>query len=110
MELFFEIFLAGMAVFGLWCALRLMAQMLLASRCIGTVIAVFDAKTAAELPSLLEEVRHAPFRQRRKPVVVLYSDELCLTYGEPNQAERELIARYGATWHIVRGSHGRQDS
>lgn len=109
MELFFEIFLAAMAVFGLWCALRLMAQMLLSSRCIGTVIEVFDARTAAELPSLLEEARRAPFRQRRMPIVVLYSAELCFAYGEPSEAERELITRHGATWYIVNDCERSQD-
>ena len=101
MELFFEISLAAFAVFGLWCAIRLVAQLLFASHCIGTVIEVFDRKTAANLPMLLEEVRHAPFARRRAPVIVLYSDELCLTYGEPSVAERELIARYGARWYTV---------
>ncbi len=101
MELFFEIFLAAMAVFGLWCALCLVAQSLLASRCIGTVIEIVDRETAARLPSLLEEARHAPFARRRAPLVVLYSSELCLAYGEPCEAERELIERYGGRWFVV---------
>jgi hypothetical protein len=101
MELFFEVFLAAMAVFGLWCALCLIAQPLLASRCIGTVIEVYDRQTAARLPSLLEEVRHAPFARRRAPIVVLYSEQLCFEYGEPGEDERALMSHYGARWAIV---------
>ena len=101
MELFFEIFLAAMAVFGLWCALCLVALTALSSRCIGTVIEVYDRETAARLPALLEEVRHTPFARRGAPVVVLYSRQLCLEYGEPSEAERELMAHYGAGWGIV---------
>ena len=101
MELFFEIFLAAFAVFGLWCALQLVAQSLFASRCVGTVIEVFDRKTAANLPMLLEEVRHAPFARRRAPLVVLYSAELCLAYGKPSEAEKELIESFGGRWFVV---------
>jgi len=101
MELFFEIFLAAMAVFGLWCALCLVAQSLLASRCIGTVIEIVDRETAARLPSLLEEARHAPFARRRAPIVVLYSEQLCLQWGEPGREERELLSYYGARWAIA---------
>ena len=101
MELFFEILLAAFAVFGLWCAIRLLAQSLFSSRSVGTVIEVFDRETAAHLPMLLEEVRHAPFACRRAPLVVLYSSELCLAYGEPCEAERELIERYGGRWFVV---------
>ena len=101
MELFFEIFLAAMAVFGLWCAVSLIAQSLLSSRSIGTVIEVYDRETAGRLPLLLEEVRHAPFARRHAPVVVLYSKELCAAYGPPGQEERECMAHYGARWAIV---------
>ena len=101
MELFFEIFLAAFAVFGLWCALCLAAQSLFASRCVGTLIEVFDRKTAANLPMLLEEVRHAPFARRRAPLIVLYSEELCLAYGEPSKAEREWIESLGGRWFVV---------
>jgi hypothetical protein len=101
MGLFFEIFLAAMAVFGLWCALCLIAQSVLSSRCIGTVIEVCDRETAARLPALLEEVRHAPFARRGTPIVVLYGEELCMEYGEPGEEERELMAHYGARWAIV---------
>ena len=101
MELFFEIFLAAFAVFGLWCALCLAAQSLFASRCVGTVIEVFDRETAANLPMLLEEVRHAPFARRRAPLIVLYSEELCLTYGEPSEAEREWIESCGGRCFVV---------
>ncbi|MBE6659778.1 MAG: hypothetical protein E7605_00035 [Ruminococcaceae bacterium] len=101
MELFFEIFLAAFAVFGLWCAFCLAAQSLFASRCVGTVIEVLDRETAANLPMLLEEVRHAPFARRRAPLIVLYSAELCLTYGEPSEAEREWIESCGGRWFVV---------
>ena len=101
MELFFEVFVAAMAVFGLWCALQLLAQSLLGSRAVGTVIEVFDKETAARLPSLLEQVRHTPFGQRRAPIVVLYGAELCLKYGTPGAEERELIAHFGGHWYIV---------
>ena len=101
MELFFEIFMAAMAVFGLWCAVSLIAQSLLSSRSIGTVIEIYDRETAGRLPLLLEEVRHAPFARRHAPVVVLYSKELCAAYGPPGQEERECMAHYGARWAIV---------
>jgi hypothetical protein len=65
------------------------------------VIEVFDRKTAANLPMLLEEVRHAPFARRRAPLVVLYSAELCLAYGEPSEAEKELIESFGGRWFVV---------
>jgi hypothetical protein len=65
------------------------------------VIEVFDRKTAANLPMLLEEVRHAPFARRRAPLIVLYSVELCLAYGEPSEAEKELIESFGGRWFVV---------
>ena len=107
MELFFEIFMAAMAVFGLWCAVSLIAQSLLSSRGIGTVIEVYDRDTAGRLPGLLEEVRHAPFARRRAPIVVLYSKELCAVYGPPGREERECMAYYGARWAIVELESGK---
>lgn len=101
MELFFEILVAAFAVFGAWCTIRLTAQALFSSRCIGTVIEIFDRTAAANLPMLLEEVRHAPFAQRRAPLIVLYSAELCLAYGEPSEAERELIESFGGRWLVA---------
>ena len=109
MELFYEIFDAAMAVFGLWSAIRLMAQSALGSRQIGTVIEVFDRKTAARLPSLLCEVRDAPFRKRRAPVVVLYSVDLCLEYGAPDDHEQALIAHFGGQWYVVTPKNGESD-
>ena len=101
MELFFEIFIAAMAVFGLWCALQLLAQSLFGSRTVGTVIEVFDKETAARLPSLLEEVRYAPFGRRGVPLVVLYGADLCAEYGSPDIHEQELIAHFGGQWYVV---------
>ena len=102
MELFFELLLAVLAVFGLWCLIRLLAQELWASRCIGIVIELSDRETARRLPDLLEEARHAPFGRRRAPLVVVYGTELCRAYGEPGASERALIAYYGGTWCIRR--------
>jgi hypothetical protein len=65
------------------------------------VIEVFDCTTAANLPMLLAEVRHAPFARRRARLVVLYSAELCLAYGEPSEAEKELIESFGGRWFVV---------
>ena len=101
MELFFEVFMAAMAVFGLWCALRLLSEALLGSRSIGTVIEITDEKTAARLPELLEEVRNLPFGQRGKPLIVLYSADLSLQYGTPDARERELIAHFGGRWCVA---------
>ena len=100
MELFFEVFMAAMAVFGLWCALRLLTEALLGSRAIGTVIEIVDEKTAARLPELLEEARNLPFGQRGKPLIVIYSADLSLQYGTPDARERELIAHFGGRWCV----------
>ena len=107
MELFFEIVVAALAVFGLWCALRLLAQGVLGSRCIGTVIEVSDTETAARLPALLEEVRYAPFGQRRAPLIVLYSADLCLEYGAPDEYEQQLIAHFGGRWYVVESKNAK---
>lgn len=90
-----------MAVFGLWCALRLLSEALLGSRSIGTVIEITDEKTAAQLPYLLEEVRNLPFGQRGKPLIVVYSADLFLQYGTPDARERELIAHFGGRWCVA---------
>ncbi len=105
MELFFEIFLAAMAVFGLWCAMCLIAQSLLSSRNIGVVIEVFDESAAQNLPALLNEVRTSPLSRRHQPVAVLYSEELCLSHARPNVQDRAMIAQQGAQWYVVNIHH-----
>lgn len=110
MELFFEIFLAAMAVFGLWCALRLLSYGIFGSPAIGTVIEVLDRETAARLSSLLEEVRYAPFGRRKAPLIVLYSADLCLEYGAPDATEQALIAHYGGRWYVVEAKHKETDA
>lgn len=101
MGLFFEIFLAAMAVFGLWCAICLLAQSLLSSRNIGVVIKIFDKETADRLSDLLEETSHAPLSRSNAPLVVLYSEEVCFAQARPTAAEVSLIERQGGEWYVV---------
>ncbi len=95
MELFFEILIAVLAVFGLWCAIRLLADAAFGSRRIGTVIYVSDEATARELPELLQQARHAPFRKRGETLLVLYEEQYLCAQGEPSTALRAMIARAG---------------
>ena len=101
MELFFEIFLCAMAVFGLWCSLCLIAQSLLSSRNIGVAIEIFDETSAQHLSALLEEVGTDPLSCRRRSVTVLYSEELCMTRARPTAADQAVIKEAGARWCVV---------
>ena len=98
MELFFEIFLAAMAVFGLWCVMCLVAQSLFSSRNIGVVIEIFQEETADRLMDLLEETRHAPLSRRNAPLAVLYDEDL----ARPTAAEIAMIERLGGQWYVVK--------
>ena len=102
MELFFEIFLAAMAVFGVWCAICLMAQSLFSSRNIGVVIEIFQEETADRLMDLLEETQHAPLSRRPAPLVVLYSEEVYFSCARPTAAEIATIERLGGQWYVVK--------
>ncbi len=102
MELFFEIFLAAMAVFGFWCVMCLVAQSLFSSRNIGVVIEIFQEETADRLMDLLEETRHAPLFRRHAPLVVLYSEDLCFSCARPTAAEVAMIERLGGQWYAVK--------
>lgn len=101
MELFFEIFIAAMAVFGVWCALCLIAQSLFSSRNIGVAIEIFEESTADRLIDLLEETKNAPLSHPHAPLVVLYSEDLCLSHARPTAAEAAMIERVGGRWFTV---------
>ncbi len=100
MELFFEILLAVFAVFGLWCAMRLITQAILCSSCITMAVTVSDREAEQELQTLLEQARAMLSYRRRMRIVVLYRSAL-LEQGVIPPEQMAVIQRFGAVCHIV---------
>ncbi len=100
MGLFFELLLAALAVFGLWCALRLVTEALCSSRNVTVAVEVLDATARDALCALLREARANLSCRRGSTVAVLY-DRSLLESGELPPAVRGACRRYGARCYII---------
>ena len=103
MELFFELLLAALAVFGLWCALRLLAETWFSSRFVMMAVEVSDEDAKASLWQLLEETRANLSCRRGSHIVVLY-DRSLLQDGALPSAVRGACRRFGARCYIIDGA------
>lgn len=102
MELFFDLLLAALAVFGLWCALRLVTEALCSSRNVTVAVEVLDSQAGEALGQLLLEARANLSCRRGRPIVVLYGRHL-LENGRLPPAAQCACRRYGARCYIVDG-------
>lgn len=100
MELFFELLLAALAVFGLWCLLRLVTESLCSSQSVCMAVEVLDGTARDTLGALLWEARANLSCRRGSTVVVLY-DRALLEDGELPKNVACACRRYGARCYIV---------
>ena len=95
-----------LAVFGLWCAIKLPVDALLSSGRVVAAVWLKNEKDAEMLDVLLHEAHSAFFRKGARRVIVLIDVSLtngCIGQdGVPFEATLELLARYGAEYRIIR--------
>lgn len=103
MGLFFELVLAAFAVFGLWCAMRLVIEAWCSSPCITPAITVSDEQTAAGLGALIKEAKANLSWRRGSRITVLY-DRRLLDGEDVPDAVLCVCRRHGAVCYIVDGS------
>ena len=100
MELFFEILIAALAVFGLWCAMRLMAELAFCSNEVTLAVCVLDSETKDSLGALLEQARAVLSYRRRVPIAVLYAASL-LENGDIPEDVKQTARAFGARCYVV---------
>lgn len=97
--------LSMLAVFGLWCALKLIGETLFSHKCLVAAIEITNEKDAEMLDVLLQQAHSAFFRQRMRRIVVLI--DAPLLYGRmghdgvPSERILELLAYYGAEYRVI---------
>ena len=95
-----------LAVFGLWCAIKLLFEMLFSPKCLVVAIELTKEKDAEMLDVLLQQAHSAFFCQRIRRIVVLIDAQLlqgCLgTDGVPSEQVLELLAHFGADYRVMR--------
>ncbi len=105
MQLFLEIFVAVLAVFGLYCAMRIFADVFLSTGDVSVAVRVLTDEDAHNLPILLNEAKTSFLRFGRVELVLLVSTRLMAgTLGvgdEFNEEVLEWIEAYGATVYLV---------
>ena len=101
MGLFFEIMTCAMAVFGVWCALRLVSEACFASREIRLSVTVRSPQDVARLDGLLAEARVLLSARRGRSIVVLCDAALAEQGRAPAAIER-ACRRGGAVCCLVR--------
>ena len=99
-----DVSVAMLAVFGFYCALRMVVDMLWAPKQLYVAIEVRNAEDADMLDVLLHEAYVAFFR-KGKQIVVLFSNELMDgTVGEGEQLYdkySDLLDTYGADCYLI---------
>jgi hypothetical protein len=94
-----------LAVFGLWCAIKVLGDMIFAPRCLMVAIEIKNEKDAEMLDVLLQQAHSAFFRQKMRRVVVLIDQPLlygCIGHdGVPSVRVLELLAYYGAEYRVI---------
>jgi hypothetical protein len=104
MELFFELLLAALAVFGLWCLLRLVTESLCSSQSVCMAVEVLDSAARDSLGALLREARANLSYRRGSTVVVFYDRALLEDGGALPENVACICRRYGARCYIVDGA------
>ena len=93
------------AVFGLWCVLRMVAEILFSPDQIAVAVQIQTEEDAEMLDMLLHEARSAFLRKGKARLVVLLASELMdgtLGEGEDLYPEyQELIDLYGAECYLI---------
>ena len=94
-----------LAVFGMWCALKLLGEIWFSHDCLYVAIEITNEKDAEMLDVLLQQAHSAFFCQRSRRVVVLF--DAPLLYGRighdgiPSEQLLELLAYYGAEYRVI---------
>lgn len=99
MELFFEIFIAALAVFGLWCLLRLVSETWLISPNI-TVAVDLTEPTEACVSALLAQANRMLSCRRGHAILVICRREWAESVAGNCDVEA-LLARNGARLFVV---------
>ena len=94
-----------LAVFGLWCAIKVLGDMIFMPRCLVAAIEIKNQKDAEMLDVLLQHAHSAFFRQRTCRVVVLIDEPLLYGVighdGVPSVQTLELLAYFGAEYRVI---------
>ena len=94
-----------LAVFGLWCTIKLLLEMLFSPHCLVVAIELTNEKDAEMLDVLLQQAHSAFFCQRMRRIVVLIDASLLQgsigTDGVPSEQVIVLLARYGAQYRVM---------
>ncbi len=94
-----------LAVFGLWCAIKLAFETLFSSRCVFAAIELNNRKDAEMLDVLLQQAHSAFFCKGMRRVVVLIDRPLLYGVighdGVPSEQILELLAYYGAEYKVI---------
>ena len=96
---------AVFAVFGFYCAVRMLCELLFASPQIAVAVEVREASDAEALDMLLHEARVAFLRRGHAHLVVLVSSDLmrgCMGEGEELfPVYEDLLDKYGAACYLI---------
>ena len=103
-QIFLEVSAAMLAVFGFYCAMRMLADLFWNPRQICIAVTVQNKKDAEMLDVLLHEAYSAFFRKGRRIIVLLSSDLMNGTVGtDEDLFERysDLMQSYGAECYLI---------
>lgn len=100
MELFFELLLCAFAVFGLWCAMRLICESLFLTRQIAPSVMIRTVADVSRACILLRETK-ATLSCRRGETIVVLCDERLTDRGQPPDALAAACRRHGARCFVV---------
>ena len=105
LETLLAVTLSMLAVFGLWCALKLIGETLFSHKCLVAAIEITNEKDAEMLDVLLQQAHSAFFCQRSRRIVVLFDTPLLYGRlghdGVPSEHVLELLAFYGAEYRVI---------
>ena len=105
LETLLAVTLSMLAVFGLWCALKLIGETLFSHKCLVAAIEITNEKDAEMLDVLLQQAHSAFFCQRSRRIVVLFNAPLLYGRlghdGVPSEHVLELLAFYGAEYRVI---------
>lgn len=107
-ELFFDILLAALAVFGLWCVMRLATEAALGEQQICLCVKVTNRQDEQRLDALLEQARLMLSYRRRSGLMVLYERSLT-EQGSIPEWVLALARRYGARCAVVDTCEGEDE-
>ena len=92
------------AVFGFYCAIRTLADLLFPSKRLSVAVEVRDQKDVEELDMLLGEAAASSLQRGARLVVLLSTDLMDGTVGEGEELSEhytDLLDRYGAECYLI---------